>query len=443
VAQGRAIGKFEAGLGVIGLVALFVAYCIITGYNPLPRVGAWLDRARTLSDPAPTWSIRVGDQPNAAVGARGAVLILARGTVEARDPATGGKMWSHEAGWASAAGSDSSGGVVVVLAAAKGHGYDVVDAASGSPLWTDRTATGVWTFANMVLGIECTDTFSCTLTSRTPRDGSVRWEASLSGNNRPFDGVNRPLPGLRPVSKSIVDARGALPVPAPPLLGFPVDNQLQVVSTSDGKRVRTYKSTQTTRLVVAGNRVLISSAVPRDGGCRFSVEARDPYGDRQVWHRDGLDLGTSADIGCTQRSDPNGGGGLLHAVTLDDRDALFDVAGGGEAYLAEPGEKVLSTDGRIALVRTADRKTVKAVDVLGGGRTLWSRPAARGAGLALTPSVVVIADAGTGRLTAVTPDGGQVLVDVTSGAGVLGYAGNGLVVNIGRQIGLLAYRGAG
>jgi hypothetical protein len=57
MAKGRAIGQFEAMLGVFGVLALVVAYSIVTGWNPLPRLQGWLDRTRTLAEPAPAWTV--------------------------------------------------------------------------------------------------------------------------------------------------------------------------------------------------------------------------------------------------------------------------------------------------------------------------------------------------------------------------------------------------
>ena len=63
MANGRAIGRFEAALGVVGLLALGVTYSVATHRNPLPAVQGWLDRSQTLAEPAPAWTVRTGDQP--------------------------------------------------------------------------------------------------------------------------------------------------------------------------------------------------------------------------------------------------------------------------------------------------------------------------------------------------------------------------------------------
>ena len=53
MANGRDIGRFEAALGVVGLLALSVTYVVATGRNPLPAVQNWLNRSQTLAQPAP------------------------------------------------------------------------------------------------------------------------------------------------------------------------------------------------------------------------------------------------------------------------------------------------------------------------------------------------------------------------------------------------------
>ena len=42
MAQGRLVGRIEAFLGLIGIIALVVTYSILTGWNPLPKVQSWL-----------------------------------------------------------------------------------------------------------------------------------------------------------------------------------------------------------------------------------------------------------------------------------------------------------------------------------------------------------------------------------------------------------------
>ena len=41
MAKGKAVGRFEAVLGLVGLLALGVTAVLITGWNPLPQVQDW------------------------------------------------------------------------------------------------------------------------------------------------------------------------------------------------------------------------------------------------------------------------------------------------------------------------------------------------------------------------------------------------------------------
>ena len=51
MAKGKVIGRFEAALGIIGLLALGSAYVVVTGWNPLPAWQNWLAHSRIIADP--------------------------------------------------------------------------------------------------------------------------------------------------------------------------------------------------------------------------------------------------------------------------------------------------------------------------------------------------------------------------------------------------------
>ncbi|TMM36875.1 MAG: hypothetical protein E6F99_13910 [Actinobacteria bacterium] len=429
MANGRAIGRFEAALGVVGLLALGVTYVVATGRNPLPAVQNWLNRSQTLAQPAPAWTARIGDQPSWAVAAGGVAVIDSGGTVGGYALDGGAPVWTRSVAWGAVAGS---GAGAVVVAGQPGQGYQALDPATGNVRWSDPHAVGAWTFSDLIVGISCPRGVVCVLTGRAPRGGSVRWQVALSGDARPLGGANRQLVGPRPLGPV-----NHAPGPAPALLGFPVGDAVQVVDTVTGTRPQAYRSTPAAWFSVAGTRVVVSRGDAKRGKCTLSAEGRDPAGDRLVWRRDGYDLRTANADGCDERTNPPGGGGLLAARSPDGRDVLLDPATGDEVFRAGTGEKLLDTDGALALVRTADRKAVRAVSV-GSGATRWTRPAARDAGVALGPGVVVFTDLATARLTVVSA-GGAVLADVSSAATVLGYADDGLFVNVGRQVGLIRY----
>jgi hypothetical protein len=437
VANGRAVGRFEAVLGLVGIIALVVTYSLITHWNPLPAAGSWLEKVRTFSEPAPVWKVTVGDQPSGAVVASDAVILSSRGHVEARRLGTGEKIWSRDVAWSAVAGS--SGAVVIAGRTSKKHGFDAVNPDTGANLWHDDDAIGVWTFTDLVVGIACPEVMSCTVTAWAPVTGVVRWTSQLTGNGRTLAGANKALSGVRPLSGVI-----APPRPAPPLLGFPLNDQVEVVPTATGKPVRNYQGKQTTRVALAEDQVIITTVLYRDGNCRYAVDGKDPLGRQRDWHLDGYDLRTSSGLGCEQRTDPGGSGRYLVAVGPQNHEMLIDVSADGrgrKTYEAATGESIVDVDGRVALVRSADVKTVRAVD-LTTGSTVWNRPAGKSVKVGLGPGVAVFADPGGDRLVAVNEQDGRVLLDAKSGATVLGYAENGLVVNVGRTVGLLTYRNA-
>jgi outer membrane protein assembly factor BamB len=435
-----AASRVKSFLALLGLIAIPVTYGLVTGWNPLPgisdQISNWLNRPRVLSQPAPTWVIRPADQPSSAAGTGGVVLLAEPGAVEARDVQTGAVRWSRSADWSALAGSPNRGGFVVVLGT-KGKGYIVVTPDTGIPVWSDPKATGVWTFADMLLSASCQDSFTCTVAAHSTYSGSLRWQVSVSGTARNFSGANRPLSQMRPLRSLEPQGLAVLPEPAPTLLGFPFDNQVQVIDTGSGRRVHTYRSTDSTLISVADDRVLVSTAEYRDGHCRFAVSARDPATDREVWHKEGYDLGTSGGLGCDQRRNPAGGGGTVAAVSPDGRGTLLRISGGGVAYQTAPGETLVGTDGVVAVVRSADGATLRGVRITGGGE-VWHRVAGRGTQVGAISGAVVLTDPGAGQLV-VLADSGEVLVDAKSNGTVLGYADRGLVINIGRSLGLLPY----
>jgi hypothetical protein len=429
MAKGRAIGQFEAMLGVFGLLALVVAYSIVTGWNPLPRLQGWLDRTRTLAEPAPAWTVTASDEPSGAVAVGTAVVISAGTNVSGYTLASGTQQWTREVAWSAVAGSGA--GAVVVAGKSK-RGYDALDPATGAVRWSDPTTTGAWTFTDLVVGVACPQPAACVLTARAPGDGAVRWQAPLPGDVHGVSGANHGLAGIRPLGK----AAGA-PEPVPPLLGFPVDDRVQVLDSRTGTRLSAYRSTALAWATVAGTRVVVTGGNNKKGPCRPRADGRDPAGDRSIWHLDGYDLHTGTALGCDQRNEPAGAGGLIDATSPDGHEVLLDPATGEEAFRAGTGEKIVDSDGRLVLVRTADKDAVKAVD-LASGAVRWHRPAPKGVGVVLGPGVVVFTDPGSGKLTAVSLTN-HVLADVTSRATVLGYADTGLLVTIGTEVGLVSY----
>ncbi len=289
----------------------------------------------------------------------------------------------------------------------------------------------------MVVAVSCADLLSCVVTAHAPGTGRVLWTSPLGGNGRPLSGANKSLAQVRPLDGT----GGASPGPAPALLGFPVDDKVQVIASADGRHLRAYQDTHTSSAVVAGHRVLVITVTLRDGNCRYSVSGRDPATDAQVWRRDGYDLHTSSG-GCDQRDPPAGAAGLVRATGPDNRDVLLDADTGDIAWQA-PGEgTVLAVGTGIAVVRSGDGTSLSGVR-LADGRQAWNRAAGKGTKVIVVPGAIVLSDIGAGTLAALAASTGRPRIEAKSSAGLLGYSDAGLIVNIGRTTGLLAYASAG
>jgi hypothetical protein len=440
-----AVRRFEQLLGLVGVVALAITYSLITGWNPVkdlrvPSIDlrGWLEDPGSLADPEAAWVKRIGGQPDTAGVTDRAVVVTSRGVVEAYDVRSGDKLWGREADWGGLAGEDA--GTVVVAGKVNGDGFDVLDPVSGAVRWSDGGAVGAWTYREAVLALTCSMLSDCTLANRAPADGATRWKLTLPGIGRGLRGLNHELLGTRELSRHD-DALGAVPRSLPPLLGYPLDRRVQVLDTAAGRLVRAVEPGRSQRTVVTGGVLLTTSGTARGGGCRHLAEAADPAG-RVRWRREGYDLGTASGAGCEQRRDPGGAEGVLAAVRGDNREVLLAAADGREIHVAAPGETVLATDGRYAVLRAADRHGLRAVD-LRTGRVAWTAEAGERAEVAVSRYAVVATDVAGRRLRAYDPVTGRVMVDVESDVSVLGIGPTGLVLHRGRVIGHLPYGTAG
>ena len=435
VAQGRAIGRFEAALGVVGVLTLVTSYLLITGQNPGPAVLDWFDRLGALSSPAPAWETRLGGRPEYAVVSGRVVVVFGRGRVDVRDVRTGAEVWARDVPWAAVAGADSA--AVVVVGRPNQKGFEVLDPGTQAVQWSDEQAVAVWTYRDVVLAMTCPGVTGCTLAAHEPIRGRQRWRTPVPGVGKTLAGVNHELLGSRPI-ESTVDSRVQGPLEGPPMLGFPLDSKVQVVDLQSGQLVRDARGDNTTRVVVVAGRLLYSHAERREGHCRYTLEARDPVNGSAVWRTDGYDLRTASGAGCEQRRDPMGGGNTLSAIRGDNLEVLLDAYDGREVWVGKPGQTVLATDGLTAVIRSADGKSIIGWDIA-GGVDLWQRPAHESADVALTRYSVVIVDGRNGRVVAVEPGTGRVLTDAKTPAQVIGVGADGLLLASGRNIGLVTY----
>jgi len=440
--QRRAFGRFEAALGVIGVLALATTYILITGWNPLPQIQTgwnnFLAHTGGLSEPNTQWAERVGGQPSAAVVAGDAAIVTMRGAIEARGLHDGRVLWTRDADWAAVAGDASTS---VAIVGRRGAGLEAIDPDTGTAKWKDGKAVGAWTYQDAVLTLTCPGLSDCTLANRKPSDGTVRWTMTLPGIGRVLSGANTALLASRELSSTYHDVISVEPRPLPAALGFPTDQRVQVVDTLAGKQLRAANPTGTNRVVVLGGRVITSTAVPKDGNCRYTVEADDGSTGKLVWKREGYDLHTADGAGCEQRKDPAGTDGFIAATRGDNKEAFLSTQTGKEVWVGAPGEVAAGADGHVGLVRSADKTTIKLVD-LARGATLWTKSVPAKAGVAVTSSVVFVDDETVGQVSGYAPGSGQKILDVKTDATVLGYSTTGVMLGRGRTIGFLPFSSA-
>lgn len=442
VARGR-VRNFETALGAIGVLALIITAILVTGWNPLPKVSGdfsdWWEKVASstgkLSEPQTLWTDRVGGQPSAAVIAGDAVVVQMRGTIEARGLRSGTELWNKEADWAAIAGD---GATQVVIVGRRGKGLEAIDPGTGTVKWKDGDAVGAWTYRDTVLALSCGGLSDCSLTARAPKDGAQIWKLQLPGIGRVLAGVNSDLLGTRLLSDTFDNAVQASPGVVPAMLGFPIDQRVQVVDTIAGKRLRTEEPSTSSRIVVVGGRVLVSTASPKDGNCRYSLEARDAGTGKVVWKKDGYDLRTSSGAGCEQRRDPAGADTVIAATRGDNREVFLSPRDGRELFVGGPGDTLVAADSQYGLVRGADKKTLQVIN-LTTGKTAWKQEITEKADVAITRYAVLVTDPGAGTLRAYRPDNGTVRLDAKTTSDVLGVGPDGLMISRGRTLGFLPY----
>jgi hypothetical protein len=438
VARG-AVRKFETALGAIGVLALIITAIVVTGWNPLPNVSDWwnkvADSAGKLSTPETSWTDRVGGQPSSAVVAGTATVVSMRGTVEGRALSDGKVLWTKEADWAGVAGD---GGNVVAIVGRRGTGLEALDPATGSAKWKDSEAVGAWTFRDSVLTLACGALSDCTLTARAPRDGAQIWKLTLPGVGRVLNGINSDLLGTEVKADAYRGAINAMPRAVPAMLGFPIDQRVKVVDAARGKLLPEVNGSSTTRIVVAGGRVLVSTASPKDGNCRYSLEGRDATTGKAVWKKDGYDLHTASGAGCEQRRDPAGSDTVLIATRGDNREVFLSPRDGREMWAGAEGDQIVAADSQYGLVRSNGGTMLSVVGFDKGGR-LWQHEVPAKADIAVSRYAVLVRDSGGGNLTAYAPADGHTLLEAKSSSDVLGIGERGLMIGRGRTIGFLPY----
>ena len=437
MAKGRASGRISRVFGLIGLLAVVATYSIVTGWNPLPGWANWVENVtvRKLSTPGTAWTVRAGDEPESATVLSRAIVVSTEGTVEARDPSTGAKLWTQADSWAAVAGSDSP---VVVVGRPVGSGFDVYEPVSGIRLWQSGGKAGVWTYADMILTLTCSGGTHCVLRSLDPTDGKTRWSLHIEGPGGPLMGFDQSMSAIVPVASAYAKTIRALPTAAPALIGLPMGDQIHVISTRSGTALHVFDPGRTQRVVVAPKDVIVATAELHGNQCYYSETGNDPETGEVLWQHTTYNLRTSSGLGCDQRHDPAGSGDKLLATDTSGRDVVLSAGGGKQLFRAGAGEHVVAMDANEAVTRTADGKTMRAID-LSSGKVLWTQPTNSDTSIGIAPQFVLVADPkGPGKLLAYARESGAPLLDVVSGSTVLGIGQDGIVINIGRTLGPLS-----
>jgi outer membrane protein assembly factor BamB len=411
-------------------------------WNPLPQLAGWWEKVTRMSDPEPAWTTRLGGVPDmAAVTITGQVVLASRGLVDGYDRGSGRLLWHHDADWALPAVD-----VVVIRPRPEGRdtdnqpdtGYSVVDPINGTVLWGDREAIAVWAYGDLILDLVCPASGDCRLRARAHRpDGQLRWAVPLPASARTITGPNPALAATRAPADWFRPAAAGSPGPLPAVIGIPLDGRIHIVDTVDGRHVREVTPPdRQTRVVVAGEHLLYVHSEPAESSCRFRVEAVDHRTGSSLWRQEGLDLDTAGGGGCDARSDPLGTRNHLIATRADNHPALISVDDGRAIWVGVPGERILDTDGQLAVVETADRKTLRVVDLLAAEPVeVWSGEVGPRPRAAVTRDYVLIA--GAERLVVLGHLGAATLATVRTKASVVGYGLRGLILASARKIGFL------
>jgi hypothetical protein len=410
---------------------------IISGvWNPLPGVWNWVNRERTLSEPPPVWQKRLGGGPQGVTIAGDSVITEHRTSVESHSLATGVELWHRKVDWAAVAGGEQD--PVVVTGKMLVKGYDVLNPRTGTVLRPDKAAVAVWTYRNAILDAKCFKPKDCTLTRWDPRGGSPIWTVDVPGIGSSLVADNPGLLGTRPMTTKRVDNRAGGPEQMPGLLGFPIDGKVYVVDTAGGRLLQQIEPDRQDRVAVVGGRVVRVHARAADGTCYFTVAARDPANDTQVWQEEGVNVRTADGAGCPQRQDPQGGQNVVVGVAADRREAVIDAYDGRYLWIGVPDERLLAVDDRYALVRSPDGRSLLGYE-LARGPARWTRPFDPDGGAALARYAVIVTGEEPDRIVALNPYTGGELANLKSSAKVWAVGPSGLIIGEGRDIGYVPF----
>ena len=436
MAARKTFARVQAAFGLLGVIALLVTYGIVTGWNPLPGWGNWIANvsAGPLSKPETTWVKRAGNEPTTAAVVGNFVVVSTKGSVETHSLYNGEKVWSKPAAWALVAGSDRP---VVIVGRPVQKGFDVYDVTTGILQWQRTENLGVWAYADKVLLLHCVNG-KCDLSSVDSTtgkdDGPSGWQTTLTGTGQPLLGAGHGLSMLDPITSSYGGSLTATPDHAPELIALTMADKMHIIRTGNGAEIKPpIPVSARSRPVLSGHTVITTTSDFRDGKCFYAVSGTDLL-NGHTWTDPNYDTKTSGGLQCDERHDPVGGGGAIYAVNTSGRDVLLDAGDGHMLFTAKKSQHIMATDGAVAIVRSADKKSLTAIKLLTGS-TLWTRAAAATTMVGLSNGAVLLTDPATEHLAAVAPSNAYAFFDLKSSATVLGIGAHEVIINIGRSFG--------
>ncbi|MET0415954.1 MAG: hypothetical protein ABW022_08040 [Actinoplanes sp.] len=421
------------------LVAVVVVIVLATTgvWNPWPKVWEWVNTSEPIAGDAARWQQRIGGSPQSVSIVGDAVIVEYRTSVEAYGLTAGVKLWQNDADWAAVAGGGND--AVVVTGRLLTKGYQVLDPSTGAVRRADTVATAVWTYQDAILDLHCAKGSECVLTAWDPDGRTPKWTLDTGGIGFVLNAANPDLPDTRQLTAAQVDDDVARPRMLPAVLGLPDDGQIRVVDTATGRVTRTVQPAADQWVAAAGGRILTVTGTAQDGTCYYGVTATDPPTGATVWRREGLNLRT-ADNGsnCKQDRDPAGGEDVVLGVDPTGREELIGAHDGRVLWHGARGENTLAVDDRYAVIRSADKRTLRGFS-FSRGKTAWVREVGTNVSAALTPYAVVIVTVKPSRVVAVSPSGGKVLTDVRTDAKIFAVSAGGMIAVSGRDMAYLPF----
>jgi outer membrane protein assembly factor BamB len=308
-------------------------------------------------------------------------------------------------------------------------------------MWGDKDALAAWGYQDAILDLVCPGAGGCQLRSRPHKGGTINWSVALPSQARLIRGANPALAGTRDPAGWFGEAASGTPAVVPPVFALPIDGgRIELIDTFGHKVIREVTAPdKQTRVAYSGDSVLYVHAEPASVGCLYRVEAVNYATGTSAWRQDGYNLDTATGADCAQRKDPVGADRRLVVTNPANTPLLVEADTGQPVWTGVPGQKVLATGYGIAVVESADRKTVQIVDIeQAGQKATWTGQLGLEPEAAVTADLVIIRDGDAGRLLVFNRIGMTKRLELSTSADVIGYGPAGILLGTGRRFGFVA-----